>query len=334
MISVIVPVYNIESYIERCITSILNQTNKEFELLLIDDGSVDGSGKICDKYERIDSRVKVIHKINGGLSDARNMGTGLAKGEWITYIDGDDYVEPEYLEELLNLCTKNGVKVSVVCERIRREGNQKEKSKQRQNAEVPVKIMKGREAAEEIVHYNKAYMIYAWGKLYHRSLIPILSYPYRKIHEDEFVTYKVLYETKEVAVSPKQYYNYVVRKDSITKQAYSISRLNKLEALKEAITYFDKKKDMEFVAHAKLRYFLNLQIAWYRVKHSPTIDNKQLVIKALLDERRTFFQKEKIIIWRTASLLEKTTILTFQVHPAAYGWLSSIVLYIQSNGTR
>ncbi len=328
MISVIVPVYNIESYIERCITNILNQTKSEFELLLIDDGSTDSSGIICDNYEKKDKRIRVIHKSNGGLSDARNMGTEQAIGEWITYIDGDDYVEAEYLEELYNLCIENRVNISVISERIQKEGNQEEIREAREHS---VRIIKGREAAEEIIHYNKQYMIYAWGKLYHRSLIPFLLYPYKKIHEDEYVTYKLLYETKEVAVSSKICYNYVVRKSSITKEAYSIRRLNKLEALEEAINYFNQKQDYEFVAYAKLRYFLNLQIAWYRVYHSPIIENKQTVIKELLAKRRAFLNKEKKLLWKTASLIEKITILMFSIHPILYGWLSSIVLYIQSN---
>ena len=112
LISVIVPVYNVREYIDRCVTSILQQTYKQFEILLIDDGSTDGSEKRCDNYKESDERIRVYHKKNGGLSDARNCGIQKAKGEYLTFIDADDYVGPLFLERLLDLAKDFGSEIS------------------------------------------------------------------------------------------------------------------------------------------------------------------------------------------------------------------------------
>ena len=104
LISIIVPIYNVEKYIKKCIDSIINQTYTNLEIILVDDGSPDNCGKICDKYKEKDDRIKVIHKKNGGLSDARNAGIDIATGEYITFIDSDDYVAENYIEVLYNLC--------------------------------------------------------------------------------------------------------------------------------------------------------------------------------------------------------------------------------------
>ena len=117
-VSVIVPVYNVEKYLDRCITSILKQTHPDFELLLIDDGSRDSSGNICDAWAQADARISVFHKENGGLSDARNYGIDHAKGEYITFVDSDDYVGRDYLKTLVGLVQEYGAQIVQVCNPI------------------------------------------------------------------------------------------------------------------------------------------------------------------------------------------------------------------------
>lgn len=318
MISVIVPVYNIRAHIENCIQSILKQTYEDFELILIDDGSTDGSGDICDYYKKQDKRVKVVHKENGGLSDARNTGTAMAQGDWITYIDGDDYVEREYLEELYTLACENEAQVSVVQACIR-HGKYAEKEPDRKTLlNKEIKVISGRKAVEEIVHRNNMNMVCAWGKLYHKELFPALVYPYGKVHEDEFITYRVFYEVERVAVSPKQYYNYVIREDSITRRDYYEKRLDRLEALKESIDFFEEKREEQFVAYARLRYFLNLQTAWYQVRKSHVIKNKGDVLLELRRKRRILWEEDKELLMSTANPLEKTAIHLFSISPFLY----------------
>lgn len=329
MISVIVPVYNIKAHVENCIQSILKQTYHDFELFLIDDGSTDGSGDICDRYAGLDGRIKVIHKENGGLSDARNTGTRLAAGEWISYIDGDDYIEREYLEELHRVACENEAQISVIQPCIRR-GRHAEKEKSRGPLlNQDVKNISGREAVEEIVHRNNMNMICAWGKLYHRELFPVLAYPYGRVHEDEFITYRAFYEAKKVAVSPKKYYNYVIREDSITRRDYYEKRLDKLEALKEAIGFFEEKQEEQLADYAKLRYFLNLQIAWYRVKKSSVIKEKQPVLLDLRRKRRILWKEEKDLLLKTANPVEKTAIRVFSLSPFLYSIVCSMFLSVQ-----
>ena len=112
LISVIVPVYNVENYLKRCLDSIINQTYQNIEIILIDDGSTDNSGNLCEDYKKIDNRIKVVHKTNGGLSDARNTGIKKAKGKYITFVDSDDYVEYDYVEYLYNLIKKYDTNIS------------------------------------------------------------------------------------------------------------------------------------------------------------------------------------------------------------------------------
>lgn len=329
MISIVVPVYNIKAHVENCIQSILKQTYTDFELFLVDDGSTDGSGDICDRYAALDGRIQVIHKKNGGLSDARNTGTKLAAGEWITYIDGDDYIEREYLAELYKQASENGAQISVVQACIRRGGYaEKEKGKKpplNQNGW----LISGKEAAGEIVHRNNMNMICAWGKLYHRDLLPMLVYPCGRVHEDEFITYRVFYEAAKVAVSLKKYYNYVIRGDSITRRDYYEKRLDKLDALKEAICFFEERREEELAAYAKLRYFLNLQIAWYRVKKSSVIKEKQPLLLDLQRKRQLFWKEEKKLLLKTANPVEKTAIRVFSVSPALYSIICSMLLSVQ-----
>ena len=118
MISVIVPVYNVERYLRRCVDSILAQTCRDLEIILVDDGSTDGCPSICDGYAAADSRVKVIHKANGGLSDARNAGLEIASGEWVGFVDSDDFIMPEMYETLLRACVEHGVSIAMCGRRL------------------------------------------------------------------------------------------------------------------------------------------------------------------------------------------------------------------------
>ena len=113
LISVVVPIYNVENYIKKCVDSILSQTYKNLEIILVDDGSPDNCPQICDEYAQKDNRIKVIHKENGGLSDARNAGIDISKGKFITFIDSDDYIEKDYVEVLYNSIKENASDMAI-----------------------------------------------------------------------------------------------------------------------------------------------------------------------------------------------------------------------------
>lgn len=212
LISVVVPVYNVEAYVGRCVESILNQTYRNLEVILVDDGSKDRSGILCDEYAAKDARVRVIHKENGGLSSARNVGIEKASGEYITFVDSDDWIEADAYAHLLSVMQRYQVKL--VC-----GGNYNVDSKtgERTLALCPEK--------EEVITTEEFVgRMFLWqgfdssacDKLYHRSLLETFRYPEGKVCEDVAVTYRIVLGTQYAALSDRPYYNYFHRPDSIT----------------------------------------------------------------------------------------------------------------------
>ncbi len=216
-ISVIVPVYNVEQYLPKCVDSLLAQTYENLEIILVDDGSPDGSGGICDAYAEKDPRIKVIHKENGGLSSARNAGLDIAQGEYIAFVDSDDWVEPEAYKYLLGLARKYGVKL--VC-----AGRYDVEEKTGEKTQGLCPPMEEKISSEELVrriflwdNVDSA----AWDKLYHRSLLEDIRYPLGVICEDVPTTYRIALKTDQVVMGNKPIYNYLHRSGSITKSPVS-----------------------------------------------------------------------------------------------------------------
>ena len=320
MISIIVPVYNVEKYVKRCIESILEQTHKEFELIIVDDGSTDRSGEICDTLKKSDRRIRVIHQENGGLSAARNRGLTEAGGEYITYIDSDDYVDASYLETLYQNAVKYQADVSLCGFRLVWENS---KTKNMSDGKDEVKQYTGREAVREIVVNNKSSMITAWGKLYHHTLRELLIYPEGRLHEDEFVTYKVLYQAKKVVETVEPLYNYFQRGKSIMNDGYSKRRLDKIVALKEAIGFFENKQEMGLMSYARKRYLLNIQIAWYRVKKF--MPEEKAILTELNAEWKTLYKQNKADIVEKSSVVDKISIFVYGISPSMYCIIAEVV---------
>ena len=217
LLSVIVPVYNVEAYLFRCVDSILGQTYSDLEVILVDDGSKDTSGRICDDYAAKDSRVRVIHKENGGLSSARNAGLDEARGEYIAFVDSDDWIEAEAYEHMLTLAEKYGVQL--VCGgRFDVNG----KTGERKVGLCPQKeeCISGEELAGRIFLWDNCDSS-ACDKLYHASLLEDFRFPLGKVCEDVPVTYKIVLKAGQVAMSDRPFYNYYHRPGSITTTAIS-----------------------------------------------------------------------------------------------------------------
>ncbi len=229
-ISVIVPVYKVESYLDRCVESILAQTFGDFELILVDDGSPDNCPALCDAWAQRDSRIKVIHKENGGLSDARNVGFAASEGQWITFIDSDDYAHPKMLQALYDGATKLGAKVSV-CGFSKTRG---------EPLADPTELTATLRPAEDFYLQRNVNATVAWGKLYHRSVV--LPYPKGKLHEDEFVTYRILFGCGNVAVIDAALYGYYQNPESIMQSRWSPRRIDAIEAFQEQMDYFRRRK--------------------------------------------------------------------------------------------
>ena len=235
LISVIVPVYKVEPYLSRCIDSILSQTFTDFELILVDDGSPDSCGKICDDYSQKDKRIKVIHKENGGLSSARNAGIDWAfansNSQWLTFIDSDDWIHPQYLELLFSTATSTNTDICV-CEYT--------EATIFSSFEKLNNVTTQQTTPEELFVYHHIIATVAWGKLYKKSCFEKIRYPLGKIHEDEYTTYKILFEKSYVSYLNATLYFYYSNPDGITRIEWTPQKLDSIRALEEQINYFRK----------------------------------------------------------------------------------------------
>jgi glycosyltransferase involved in cell wall biosynthesis len=233
LISVIVPVYNVEKYLSKCIDSILNQTIKNLEIILVDDGSLDNSGKICDDFSKTDNRIIVIHKENGGLSSARNAGLEIAKGNYIGFVDSDDWLDENMYELLLDLLKATNSDIS--CCKFFRTADEKEKAPCVDN-----EIIKSFNNIDGLGNfYTDLYTqtVVAWNKLYKRELFDNVTYPVGKIHEDEGTTYKLFYKANKITYTNRPLYYYRVTPNSITTRKFNKKRLDILDVYDEKIKF-------------------------------------------------------------------------------------------------
>ena len=220
LISIIIPIYKVESYLERCIDSVLHQTYRDIEIILVDDGSPDNCGKICDEFALKDNRVVVLHKENSGLSSARNAALDICKGDYIMFVDSDDYVEPTFCEEALNiLIQKNVLCASFGYFEIRKNQCLK------MGTSKP-RILTTEEAIGQLITLTDVIYNLAWNKIYHRSLFNSIRYPQGKIFEDQGTTYKLFHLADHIYVTNIPLYYYFRRDDSITGQAFSPRAIN------------------------------------------------------------------------------------------------------------
>ena len=213
LVSVIVPVYNVESYLKECVDSLINQTYKNIEILLIDDGSTDTSGVICDQYIKIDTRVQVKHKKNGGLSDARNTGIDMASGDYIMFVDSDDYVADNYVEIMLNAMVSQQVDI-VICGYFLTDecGNVVLKDCNK------TKAVFSTEEALRLLLQDKVIKNYAWNKIYKKCYFDKERFPVGRLFEDIFTTYKIFMKCNTIALIPNELYYYRSREGSIMQE--------------------------------------------------------------------------------------------------------------------
>lgn len=224
LISVIVPIYNVEKYLARCVDSIVNQTYKNLEIILVDDGSPDRCPQMCDDYAEKDSRIKVVHKKNGGLSDARNAGMAVATGKYISFIDSDDYVSDDFFECLLDVMNKENSDIAE-CSVVKfYEDNRFDEF----SDDLSVKTYDTQDAMSALIAENPFHQ-HVWNKLYKTELVKDIPYAVGKLNEDEFWTYRVFGRANKVARLNKTMYYYFQRNSSIMGVGYNIRRLDALE---------------------------------------------------------------------------------------------------------
>lgn len=265
LISVIVPVYNVEQYLEKCVKSIINQTYKNLEIILVDDGSTDNSGKICDNLSSMDNRIKVIHKENGGLSSARNVEMKIVSGKYIAFVDSDDVIISNFYEHLYNMLIKYDADIAEAeflrisseeidnVENILKENNKNIKISEVSNTgKEAIKIIYG---IKEDPYVKK---VVVWNKLYKKELLDNIMFPEGKLHEDEFTTHKILYRANKIVSSNMYIYGYIQTKSSIMRKEIAMKRIeDNLGASLSAMKFFDENKFLDIIPKIMIRYLSN-----------------------------------------------------------------------------
>lgn len=243
LISVIIPVFRVEAYLRRCMDSVLAQTYEKMEIILVDDGSDDGCPAICDEYAKKDSRVRVIHQKNAGLSGARNTGIDEAKGEYLAFVDSDDYLSPEFLERLYTACIETDSDMSVCRWEYVKGGPIPE------GGSGKTQTFTGRQMLANLYIPDGAYFVVAWNKLYKRELFDNIRYPLGRIHEDEATTYRIYHQVRKAAYVDVSLYGYFVTPSSITR-GFNPRRLDWVKACSERIDFFEEHGYSELMVSA------------------------------------------------------------------------------------
>lgn len=239
LISIIIPVYNLADYIRDCLESVLQQTYKKVEILVIDDGSTDDTLVICREYERRDSRIRIICREHEGLSASRNAGNKEAKGEYIAHIDGDDILAPTYIAYLYQLIVKYDADISM-CNYIPVFEGQKLPPKKAVNCKDKIKVMT-KEQALETLFYQKYFITATWAKLFKRELFLNVAFPYGKLAEDMGSTYKLIHCSEKVVYGSKIQYYYLQRAGSIIHALSSQKGKDYIEQSEDMVKFIEKK---------------------------------------------------------------------------------------------
>lgn len=273
-ISVIVPIYKVERYLNRCIKSIVNQTYSNLEIILVDDGSPDRCGFICDKWMATDKRIKVIHKKNGGLSSARNKGIELSTGKYIMFIDSDDYIKNNMVEVLYNNLIETDADISI-CDFIRCRKNKRHYNNYT-NKRFVIDDNKKYKMLERN-EYNVVSVV-QWNKLFKKEIFKNIKYPVGKIHEDEAVIAQEFYNAKRISYILKPLYYYRMRDDSIMHQV-SVKRFDAVYGFDKRIDFYSKKNLNEHILPTKCLEIDFLMRYLYKLKKNNLYKGDKIVIE-------------------------------------------------------
>lgn len=302
-ISVIIPVYNVSSYLEECLDSVLGQTYSPLEILLIDDGSEDGSERICDRYAETDARICVVHQKNRGVSVARNIGLSMARGSYISFIDADDVISP-FFYEILSSVEADVAQCGLIAER--------EKLSQRRQTDF--QYTKGSLFCERLQSDRTGAYIALCNKLWKRSCFDGISFPNGRIHEDEFITWRALYHANRIAYTEEPLYFYRCRSHSITNSAFSERNLDLLDALRERHQYY------ELFGESHLSHLTNATFCYVLRGLMPEI-------RALLPERIPEYQQELRNAYREVMrasdirMFKKMSLTLKMIHPGLHQYM-------------
>lgn len=283
LISVIIPVYNVQEYLEKCIESVLNQTYKNLEIILVDDGSTDNSPVICDDFAKQDKRVKVIHQTNHGVSNARNAGLNASTGNYIFWIDSDDYIKENCIEKLYALLQKYDADMSI-CNYI--QGSDRDYKFIEQNDDE--EVFNSEQGLEYIYkdHHYSFIMAASWAKLIKTSLYEGLNYPNGKIFEDIYMSHHLISRCNKIAYKNEIMYYYYQWPESILGKKLYKEKLDYLGAFKERIHFFESLGYEDLKEKARIQYLHSLIWEFSRAKD---ILHDQEMVKYIIKEYRKYY---------------------------------------------
>lgn len=290
VVSVIVPVYNVEGYLRRCIESILGQSYEKIQIYLVDDGATDLSGKICDDYEKMDKRITVLHKENGGLSSARNAALDIEDGDYIVFIDSDDYVCKDYIKVLLQAIEETKADISV-CDFVK--GTDEEYIFPRESNVLHKDVYSSRECLEQWHSSHKKNETVAWGKLYRADLFENIRFPEGKLHEDIYITHCVIEKAEKVCFINNKLYYYFERPGSIIKSVSNNKVINHCDAMNTRLEWFEKKGFDDTSKRLLIKYYGHL-IYYYFSVHDKECKKKVLEYLKKIDY---YFEKYSDLVW-------------------------------------
>ncbi len=287
LLSVIIPVYNAEKYLNRCLESVCNQTYNNLEVLLVDDGSSDSSGAICDNYADKDSRVKVFHVTNGGQASARNIGLSHATGQYITFVDNDDWIDDRMYEKLMELVDRYNCPITG-CATIKEFSDG---AVHNEYTKMESGIRSGKQCNIDILYQNSCTWGALWNKIYKKELWEGISFPSGKQLEDYVVITKLFNSADQVYFFKEPMHHYSMREDSQSKKGFSDQKLSVIESAEAIRDYFlENSKDVEILDASNYFVFnIMVMILWgcYRSDY----DNKKGVLKSY--KKRTIIELKK-----------------------------------------
>ena len=313
LISVIVPIYNAEKYVDRCIASIADQTYEHLEIILVDDGSPDNCPSICDDWAKKDNRIVVIHQRNMGVSAARNAGINRAAGKYLVQVDSDDYISRDMIKQLYHALVQNNVDLSV-CDF---EKGTEDNFQFGTCDDSPAEVIDGKTALERIYSSADSALRYVvpWIKLYKRELFTCIEYPEGKIFEDIYTTHQILVKCRRIAVIPQKLSYYFQHPDSIMNKKYHVGKLDYLEACKNRIEFL-KEHGLDELSNIAYEEYLH-SLIWEYSRARDLLADKKVMADIVERYRKSYergyeskrYQNEnRIFLW------------AFYINPELIAW--------------
>lgn len=314
LVSVIVPIYKVEKYLQKCIDSIRNQTYSKLEIILIDDGSPDNCPKICDEYAALDSRIKVIHKANGGLSDARNAGIDAATGKWIMFVDSDDYIDRTMVYTLHLAVSCSNAQIAVCGVKLF-DDDSNPNFRTEEWLSLEAGIFSGMEILKSVQKGGiiAPALVVAWNKIYDKQLFCDIRYPKGRVHEDEYIIHKLYAICNKIVCLTDALYFYRQRPLSIMNNHYNSSRLDLFNAWAERISFYESHDLQYYSSFIQDAYFWTILQKYFLVENNKENRNRLKECRTTTKKVLGYYCKRQDISWKS-----KLAMCLFSYAPNTY----------------